>query len=103
MKEARTAASQRVPVRALCYSSVINQLFGDHRDRAALQTGISRQVGARYWLMRSNQSENDASIYVALRFARRHLKVAQINLSHLNLPASSIESALPIRYTVIIS
>ena len=51
--------------------------------------------------MRSNQSENDASIYVALRFARRHLKVAQINLSHLNLPASSIESALPIRYTVI--
>src|SRR6267143_5225118 len=70
MKKTWPAASQRMAVGALRYPPIFNQLFGNHRDRAALKTGISRQVGARYWLMRSNQIEHDASIYVARRFTR---------------------------------
>ena len=35
--------------------------------------------------MTANQVEHYAAVDVASRFARCHLKVAQINLSHLNL------------------
>jgi len=76
-----------VTVGALCYPSLIDQLFCDYRDSAALKPGVTSQIRARNRLVTANQVEHNATVDVASRFACCNLKVGQINLSHLNLLA----------------
>jgi hypothetical protein len=90
-----------VTVGALCYPSLIDQLFRDHRDSAALKPGVTSQIRTRDGLMAANQIEHYAAVDVARRFARCNLKVGQINLSHFSAPCqpptrSAVSLASPV-------
>jgi len=47
---------------------------------------MTRQVGARDRLMRSDQIENDAPVDIARRFAGSDLKIREIDSSHSGAP-----------------
>jgi hypothetical protein len=63
-------------------------LLGDHGDGAALQTRVTREVGARDRLVRADQIENDAPIDIARSLAGSNLKIGQIDSSHGDFPVS---------------
>jgi hypothetical protein len=91
MKKSGSAAPQGVAICALRHPSLLDQLFRDYRDCAALKPGMARQIGSRDRLMTSNQVQHDAPINVACGFAPCNLEVVEIYLSHLGKPRSSGE------------
>jgi len=85
MEESRPPAAQDLANSALGNPALVDQLLRDDRDRAALQPRVPSKVSARDRLVAPNQVQHDASIYVARRFARSHLKIGEIDLSHSQL------------------
>jgi hypothetical protein len=81
-----------VAARALLHPILFDQFFGDYGDSAALKPGMTRQIGPRNGLMIAYQIKHDSAVDVARRLARRHLKIGQIDLSHLNLSDSLLDS-----------
>ena len=55
---------------------------------------MTSQIGARNGLMPANQVEHDAAVDVAGRFARRHLKIGQIDFSQPSPPTSENPAAV---------
>src|ERR1700737_4142411 len=74
VEESRSPSAEGVTVRALRYPSLIDQLFCDHRNRAALKPGVTGQIRTRNGLMTANQIEHYAAVDVSRRLARRNLK-----------------------------
>ena len=75
MQKTGLTPARGVAERALRNPLLGDELFGYGGDGAALQPGISCQVGARDGLARAYEVEDYAPVYVARRLARRHLKI----------------------------
>src|SRR5581483_5313179 len=82
VEEARAPAARGVPARPLRHPLLPDQLFDNDRDRAALEARMAGQVGPRNGLVTADQVEYDAPVDVASRLTRGHLKIGEVNLSH---------------------
>src|SRR5262249_12881905 len=83
MEESRPPAAQDLANSSLSHPALVDQLLGDHRDRAALQPRVPSQVSARDRLMTPYQVQHDAPVDISRRFACSHLKISEIDLPHL--------------------
>ena len=68
-KKRRTPSARQAAGGALNHPVVLHQLLHDEGHRAALQAGSPRQIGARDWLARADQVQNDPFIDVAHHLA----------------------------------
>ena len=82
VQESGFASPRQLAPGALGDPALANELLGDGRNGAALQTGTASQAGAGDRLVASKQVQNDATIDIPRGCAAGHLKTAQIDLSH---------------------
>ena len=82
VQESRFAPPGQLAPGAFGDPAFANELLGNGRNGAALQTGTASQAGAGDRLVAPKQVQNDAAIDVPRSRAAGHLKTAQINLSH---------------------
>jgi hypothetical protein len=75
---------------AIDYPVFLDQLFRDKRDGAPLQSGNSRQIGARDGLTPANQIQKHAAVNVPGNLARCYLGVGETNSCHGELASCSV-------------
>jgi hypothetical protein len=76
MEEPRFSAPLRLPDRPLPEPPLGQELLGDDRNGASLQSGVTGQIRAGNGLMLADQIEHDATVDVTRRLARCNLEVA---------------------------
>src|SRR5215471_2060240 len=76
VQKSRPPPAQDMSDCAFGHPSFVDQLLGDHRDRAALKARVPGQISSRYRLVTSNQVQDNAPVDIARSFARRHLKIS---------------------------
>src|SRR5258706_5386597 len=82
MQMDRLAAARQAADRALLHPALCDELFGDRRHRAALQSRLPRKIGARHRLVLADQVQENAAIDVASGLAGGYLKIVEVDLSH---------------------
>src|SRR6202012_388527 len=76
-KKSRSASAWWPPRRPLQNPLILDQIFDDQRDRAALQTRNSRKICTRERLTRSNEIKDEVPVDLTRCFIRRALPASK--------------------------
>src|SRR5262249_5120140 len=91
MKENRPPPARQTTCRAFQNPVFLEKFFDDHGNRAALHSGQTCKIGARYGLALSDQIQHNPPVDIANNFIRRRLRASGISgMVHIILqPAGS--------------